>query len=82
MTHAAVLSDSDLPADPFLDDDATEPVSGFAALGLDERLVGTVVADGFHSPTPIQSETFPLLLAGRDVLGLARTTAALAELLA
>ncbi|WP_018335449.1 DEAD/DEAH box helicase [Actinomycetospora chiangmaiensis] len=78
MTDAAVLSDSDLPLDPFLEDsldgDAdAEPANGFAPLGLDDRVVATLVESGFHTPTPIQAETIPLLLAGRDVLGLAQT---------
>jgi ATP-dependent RNA helicase DeaD len=92
VTDAAVLSDSDLPLDPFLEDavddeapendeasadDATEAPDdadpGFAALGLDERLLATLVEQGFATPTPIQAETIPLLLAGRDVLGLAQT---------
>ena len=49
------------------------PASGFAALGLAERLLPTLAEAGFDTPTPIQSETIPLLLSGRDVLGLAQT---------
>ncbi|MDD7967055.1 DEAD/DEAH box helicase [Actinomycetospora lemnae] len=49
------------------------PASGFAALGLAERLLPTLVQSGFDTPTPIQAETIPLLLSGRDVLGLAQT---------
>ncbi|MCD2186778.1 DEAD/DEAH box helicase [Actinomycetospora soli] len=77
MTHAAVLSDSDLPLDPFLDESddssADDAVNGFVTLGLDDRVVSTLVESGFHTPTPIQAETIPLLLEGRDVLGLAQT---------
>ena len=82
MTDAAVLPDSDLPLDPFLTDavegtdDAGTPdeaPNGFATLGLDERVLATLVDQGFHTPTPIQTETIPLLLDGRDVLGLAQT---------
>jgi ATP-dependent RNA helicase DeaD len=54
-------------------DDAGEAPNGFAALGLDERVLGTLIDQGFHTPTPIQTETIPLLLGGRDVLGLAQT---------
>ncbi|MEJ2866909.1 DEAD/DEAH box helicase [Actinomycetospora sp. OC33-EN08] len=77
MTDAAVLSDADLPLDPFLTDEVgstdDEPANGFAKLGLDERLLATLVEQGFATPTPIQTETIPLLLDGRDVLGLAQT---------
>ena len=47
--------------------------TGFAALGVAKRLLPTLVESGFDTPTPIQTETIPLLLAGRDVLGLAQT---------
>jgi ATP-dependent RNA helicase DeaD len=50
-----------------------EPVNGFTALGLDDRVLGTLIDQGFTTPTPIQTETIPLLLDGRDVLGLAQT---------
>jgi ATP-dependent RNA helicase DeaD len=46
---------------------------GFAGLGLDERLLRTVRDLGYEDPTGIQSATIPLLLAGRDVVGLAQT---------
>ncbi|GAA4939774.1 ATP-dependent RNA helicase CsdA [Actinomycetospora succinea] len=57
------------------EDEATDevPASAFAALGVAERLLPTLVESGFDTPTPIQSETIPLLLSGRDVLGLAQT---------
>ncbi len=76
MTDAAVLAEPDLPLDPFLEDDpetSDEAPNGFATLGLDERVLGTLIDQGFHTPTPIQTETIPLLLSGRDVLGLAQT---------
>jgi ATP-dependent RNA helicase DeaD len=46
---------------------------GFAALGLDQALVGAVAALGYEEPTAIQREAIPPLLAGRDVLGQAAT---------
>jgi len=46
---------------------------GFASLGLTDTLVKAVTALGYEEPTPIQRETIPLLLAGRDVLGQAGT---------
>jgi ATP-dependent RNA helicase DeaD len=54
-------------------EDAGETPNGFATLGLDDRVLGTLIDQGFHTPTPIQTETIPLLLGGRDVLGLAQT---------
>ncbi len=45
----------------------------FADLGLQPSLVETLAALGYEEPTPIQRETIPLLLAGRDVVGQAAT---------
>ena len=45
----------------------------FAALELDERLLRAVAARGFEQTTPIQSATFPLILAGADVIACAQT---------
>jgi ATP-dependent RNA helicase DeaD len=46
---------------------------GFAGLGLDARLVDTLVALGYEQPTPIQKQVIPTLLAGHDLLGQAAT---------
>ena len=45
----------------------------FAALGLDERLLGGVAAMGYETPTPIQEQAIPRVLAGRDLVGCAQT---------
>jgi ATP-dependent RNA helicase DeaD len=49
------------------------PPAGFASLGLQPKLADAVAALGYEEPTPIQRETIPLLLEGRDVLGQAGT---------
>jgi ATP-dependent RNA helicase DeaD len=46
---------------------------GFDSLGLSRKLVDSVTALGYEEPTPIQRETIPILLAGRDLLGQAAT---------
>ena len=58
------------PPDPSPGPDA---VTGFAALGLAPKLLGTLAELGYEEPTPIQREAIPLLLAGRDLLGQAAT---------
>ncbi len=45
----------------------------FAALGLSEPIVRAVAAEGYAAPTPIQSKAIPEVIAGRDLLGCART---------
>jgi superfamily II DNA/RNA helicase len=47
--------------------------NGFAALGVPQRLVSMLTAQGLTDPFPIQSATLPDSLAGRDVLGQGRT---------
>jgi len=52
----------------------TDPApTGFAALDLPEPLLRALRDIGYESPSPIQSETIPHLLAGRDLLGQAQT---------
>ncbi|RDD60932.1 ATP-dependent helicase [Ferruginivarius sediminum] len=45
----------------------------FADLGLDQRLLGNLAAENYSAPTPVQAQTIPALLDGRDVLGVAQT---------
>ena len=52
---------------------ATATDSGFHSLGLCDALIEAVESSGYTTPTPIQAQTIPLLLAGRDVLGQAQT---------
>jgi ATP-dependent RNA helicase DeaD len=51
----------------------TRTLDGFAALGLDERLIAALTSLGYEEPTAIQREAIPPLLAGKDVLGQAAT---------
>ncbi len=61
--------------------DDTEPTAeqvddvanGFTALGLRDELLTALDDLGYEEPTPIQRETIPLLLTGRDLLGQAAT---------
>lgn len=48
-------------------------LDGFAGLGLDPRLGDVLIKQGILQPFPIQAETLPLALAGRDILAQART---------
>lgn len=49
------------------------PEGGFESLGLSGPLTQTLSELGYEAPTPIQRQTIPLLLAGRDVVGQAQT---------
>ena len=52
---------------------APDPTLRFDSLGLADALVKAVAALGYEEPTPIQRETIPVLLAGRDLIGQAGT---------
>jgi ATP-dependent RNA helicase DeaD len=45
----------------------------FAELGLSAEMLRAVAKLGFEEATPIQSETIPVLLSGRDVIGQSQT---------
>jgi ATP-dependent RNA helicase RhlE len=45
----------------------------FGALGLAPDVMRAVADAGYETPTPIQAQAIPLILKGRDVMGLAQT---------
>jgi ATP-dependent RNA helicase RhlE len=45
----------------------------FKEFNFDPRVAAGVQALGYHTPTPIQEQAIPPVLAGRDVMGLAQT---------
>ncbi|OCH19542.1 DEAD/DEAH box helicase [Aliivibrio logei] len=51
----------------------SETITEFRQLALEETLLSALDEMGFVAPTPIQAESIPLLLAGRDALGKAQT---------
>src|SRR6476620_9814362 len=50
----------------------SDPVT-FSSIGLRRELADAVTALGYEEPTPVQRETIPILLEGRDLLGQAAT---------
>ena len=49
------------------------PMTHFSDLGLNAALLKAVAAEGYTTPTPIQSQAIPPALTGRDVQGIAQT---------
>lgn len=47
--------------------------NGFAALGLSDVTLRALDAMGFQNPTPIQTQTIPLVMDGRDIIAKAPT---------
>ncbi|MBP9503336.1 MAG: DEAD/DEAH box helicase [Candidatus Promineofilum sp.] len=56
-----------------LHDESSSNGSAFDVFNLDSRIRGGVDDAGYTVPTPIQQQAIPLVLEGRDVLGLAQT---------
>jgi len=48
-------------------------MTDFQSLGLSETLLKAVKDEGYTTPTPVQVQSIPPLLDGRDVLGVAQT---------
>ncbi|MDO5076539.1 DEAD/DEAH box helicase [Corynebacterium sp.] len=51
----------------------TGSTQGFENLGLPSEVLSAIQKVGFETPSPIQSQTIPVLMEGRDVVGLAQT---------
>jgi ATP-dependent RNA helicase RhlE len=45
----------------------------FSDLGLSEPILRAVTSEGYENPTPIQAQSIPHVMAGRDLLGCAQT---------
>ncbi|QOL49217.1 DEAD/DEAH box helicase [Massilia litorea] len=45
----------------------------FSSLGLIDQIAGTLATLGYSTPTPVQSQAIPAVLAGRDVMAAAQT---------
>jgi ATP-dependent RNA helicase RhlE len=48
-------------------------LTDFQSLGLSDGLLSAVTDNGYDAPTPIQTKAIPLILDGRDLMGLAQT---------
>jgi superfamily II DNA/RNA helicase len=48
-------------------------LNSFSEFGLAEPILRSLAEEAYRNPTPIQSQTIPLLMAGRDVVGIAQT---------
>lgn len=50
-----------------------KPVTTFEEAGFPEYLLTTIRAQGFAAPTPIQCQSWPMALSGRDLVAIAQT---------
>jgi ATP-dependent RNA helicase RhlE len=73
---AAFDPDQRAPAPRATGTNTKEPftvISSFSELALSEPLQRALAAEDYRTPTPIQAQAIPHLLAGRDLLGVAQT---------
>lgn len=45
----------------------------FKSFNLDPRIENIIASEGYETPTPIQAQAIPVVLEGKDILGLAQT---------
>ncbi len=60
-------------AKPIVEAEAYVPKNKFADFVVNPLLHKSIIAKGYVNPTPIQDQTIPLGLEGRDVIGIANT---------
>jgi superfamily II DNA/RNA helicase len=53
--------------------EAYVPTNSFADFNLHPQLLHNVTAHGYTQPTPIQDQSIPTIMAGKDLVGLANT---------
>lgn len=49
------------------------PTHNFADFDVHQQVKANLAANGYSTPTPVQDQTIPLALAGKDVIGIAHT---------
>jgi ATP-dependent RNA helicase DDX56/DBP9 len=53
--------------------DKKDEVTSFYEMGIDDRILLSIIQLKWNEPTPIQEASIPLILSGRDILAKART---------
>ncbi|KAH1128767.1 hypothetical protein J1N35_000145 [Gossypium stocksii] len=79
--HGSVTGGSNLSGDAYrrqheitvTGDEVPPPFSSFESTGFPSELLREVHNAGFSSPTPIQAQSWPIALQGRDIVAIAKT---------
>ena len=53
--------------------ETTPEVGNFSTLGLHPSVLAAITAVGYEEPSPIQTQSIPLIMAGHDMIGQAQT---------
>jgi len=72
-TEITSTSGADNSVAPSITDTAPPATITFADFGLDPKIQKAVSEQGYTIPTPIQAQSIPHVLAGRDLMGAAQT---------
>ena len=72
-TEITSTSGADNSVAPSVTDTAPPATITFADFGLDPKIQKAVFEQGYTIPTPIQAQSIPHVLAGRDLMGAAQT---------
>ena len=67
----AFLAENNISHEPEEAKDSFAPILSFASLPIEEGIRKGL--SGYAKPTPIQSASFPVMMGGRDVVGIAET---------
>ncbi|TYH64453.1 hypothetical protein ES332_D07G268700v1 [Gossypium tomentosum] len=79
--HGSVTGGSNLSGDAYrrqheitvTGDEVPPPFSSFESTGFPSELLREVHNAGFSAPTPIQAQSWPIALQGRDIVAIAKT---------
>ncbi|KAB2075716.1 hypothetical protein ES319_A07G240500v1 [Gossypium barbadense] len=79
--HGSVTGGSNLSGDAYrrqheitvTGDEVPQPFSSFESTGFPSELLREVHNAGFSAPTPIQAQSWPIALQGRDIVAIAKT---------
>ena len=53
--------------------DVPKPIKAFEDCAFSTALMNAIAKHGYEKPTPIQCQALPLVLSGRDIIGIAKT---------
>ncbi|KAL4572181.1 hypothetical protein LXL04_018950 [Taraxacum kok-saghyz] len=53
--------------------DVPRPLKTFSEAGFSTELMKAIARQGYEKPTPIQCQSLPIVLSGRDIIGIAKT---------
>ncbi|GKC55379.1 DEAD-box ATP-dependent RNA helicase 24, partial [Tanacetum coccineum] len=53
--------------------DVPRPIKTFAEAGFSVELMKAIAKQAYEKPTPIQCQSLPIVLSGRDIIGIAKT---------